>query len=377
MTLYSMDFNKGKFVSAKDTGIDVQPDTLYYHGSYVMPSVVYVTRILGDNVCYVYVIDRWRFDMTGYEHFDSINSFKLSVYTANNNVSNQIKDLNFNDYYALEANRVWSNELVDFDIPQDYETHEAHSSRLRIEAKARQEREAKIIRYDTVEVAKIVRRKLKEKFPGTKFSVRSDRYSMGSSIDVTWIDGPTTEQVKEIVGGYHGATFDGMEDLKNYHVSVDPDTGNEVRWGNDYIDFSRNYTPNAIEQVWQELGQKYDLENAQLEIVDRDYKPGTAYFKINNDFVLFRGGRDTVQDELRIALQNRSFVDAAPRDTVQHMQETPEESDSGVQYGEYKGHATITLPYGSKGFSFGVNKAKTILEYLEEIQKFVEDNTDE
>lgn len=55
----------------------------------------------------------------------------------------------------------------------------------------------------------------------------------------------------------------------------------------------------------------------------------------------------------------------------------PPEKVGSVTYGEYKGHPTITLPNGSrKGFTFGVGKARAILAHLEEIRKFVEENTE-
>ncbi len=45
--------------------------------------------------------------------------------------------------------------------------------------------------------------------------------------------------------------------------------------------------------------------------------------------------------------------------------------------GEYKGNAIISLPVSGSTkypFTFGVNKAKAILEYLDDIKKFVEEN---
>jgi hypothetical protein len=67
------------------------------------------------------------------------------------------------------------------------------------------------------ETAKLVRRALKEAFPGQKFSVRSDTYSMGASIDVRWVDGPTQKEVDRVVKYFEGGDFDGMIDL-GYHV---------------------------------------------------------------------------------------------------------------------------------------------------------------
>lgn len=45
--------------------------------------------------------------------------------------------------------------------------------------------------------------------------------------------------------------------------------------------------------------------------------------------------------------------------------------------GEYKGNAIISLPVSGSTkypFTFGLNKARAVLEYLDDIKKFVEDN---
>lgn len=55
---------------------------------------------------------------------------------------------------------------------------------------------------DVVYKAKILKKELKEKFPGVEFNVRTDKYSGGSSIDVRWVDGPGTAKVDEIVNKY-------------------------------------------------------------------------------------------------------------------------------------------------------------------------------
>lgn len=66
------------------------------------------------------------------------------------------------------------------------------------------------------ETAKLVRTALRDAFPGVKFSVRSDTYSMGASIRVRWTDGPTSSDVERVAGVFAGADFDGMVDLKVY-----------------------------------------------------------------------------------------------------------------------------------------------------------------
>ena len=45
--------------------------------------------------------------------------------------------------------------------------------------------------------------------------------------------------------------------------------------------------------------------------------------------------------------------------------------------GEYKGNAIISLPVSGSNkypFTFGLNKAKAVLEFLDDIKKFVEEN---
>ena len=45
--------------------------------------------------------------------------------------------------------------------------------------------------------------------------------------------------------------------------------------------------------------------------------------------------------------------------------------------GEYKGNAIISLPVAGSTkypFTFGLNKAKAILEFIDDIKKFVEEN---
>lgn len=58
-----------------------------------------------------------------------------------------------------------------------------------------------------------IRAELKRAFPGVKFSVRSETFSGGDSIDIAWELGPTTEVVKAITDKYQEGHFNGMEDI--------------------------------------------------------------------------------------------------------------------------------------------------------------------
>jgi len=64
--------------------------------------------------------------------------------------------------------------------------------------------------------AKNIRTELKRAFPGIKFTVRSRLFAGGDSIDIKWTLGPTSDEVKAIIGKYQKGSFDGMADSYEY-----------------------------------------------------------------------------------------------------------------------------------------------------------------
>lgn len=76
------------------------------------------------------------------------------------------------------------------------------------------ERPGRSVYIGSTETAKLIRAQLKARFPRTKFSVRTDKYSGGSSIRIRWTDGPTDAMVSAVVGAFAGSGFDGMTDYK-------------------------------------------------------------------------------------------------------------------------------------------------------------------
>ena len=70
---------------------------------------------------------------------------------------------------------------------------------------------------DIKETAALIRYELKQAFPKTQFSVRLQRYSMGSHITVRWTDGPSVRQVEAITDQRYGTGFDSMTDSTTHH----------------------------------------------------------------------------------------------------------------------------------------------------------------
>jgi Large polyvalent protein associated domain 29 len=100
-----------------------------------------------------------------------------------------------------------------------------------------------------VAAGKNMRIELAAAFPGVKFSVRSSRFSGGDSIDVTWTDGPTGDQVDSIVGKYSAGSFDGMTDCYNYEHSAWCDAFGDAKYVHSTREFSDRLLGSALARV--------------------------------------------------------------------------------------------------------------------------------
>ncbi len=84
---------------------------------------------------------------------------------------------------------------------------------------------------DSAALAVILRGDLKRAFPGVTCSVRTRRYAGGSTVDVSWTDGPTVDQVTDVIGRYQVEGFDGMTDSRTNRGPVRLDDGRLVHIG--------------------------------------------------------------------------------------------------------------------------------------------------
>lgn len=96
-----------------------------------------------------------------------------------------------------------------------------------------------------------IRRELKVAFPGVKFSVTSKSYSGGDSIDIAWVDGPTTGRVEKIVGKYAEGHFDGMDDSYSYSRDQFP----RVFGGAKYVMTQRGMSLAGVRTAWAKEGR--------------------------------------------------------------------------------------------------------------------------
>lgn len=169
----------------------------------------------------------------------------------------------------------------------------------------------------TTDTAKMIRKSLKEAFPGVKFSVVSSKYSGGSSISIKWIDGPTSEQVDEITGRFEGSYFDGSIDYKGSRFAMIG--GEQVHFSADFVFTRREYSDEAIVDAVTSLITKYPgnyrefCEKHGAFSID-DYKRGDYWGKM-----LIDGGSFTeygMQAMVNKHLAARSYCETRPSNTA-------------------------------------------------------------
>ena len=107
-----------------------------------------------------------------------------------------------------------------------------------------------------------LRRVLARAFPGHSFSVRSDCFAGGDSIDVTWIDGPTAAEVDAIADSFQESDFNSMEDISESRHALFP----ELFGGAKYVHDHRTVSDETLAKVAAELGYTIERFNGSYGI---------------------------------------------------------------------------------------------------------------
>jgi hypothetical protein len=117
---------------------------------------------------------------------------------------------------------------------------------------------------DHARVAKNIRRELRDAFPGVKFSVRSDSFSGGDSVDIRWSLGPSSGAVEKITAKYQQGSFNGMIDLYEYDDSIESRAVAEVLGQVKYVSPSREIPEHIRETIGRSLCECYGVEFENL-----------------------------------------------------------------------------------------------------------------
>lgn len=156
-------------------------------------------------------------------------------------------------------------------------TDEERDRRARVIREAKEKEEAKAAylatmkthEYGLADTAKAAKQVLTAIFPATKFSVKSESYSMGCSIDAHWTDGPTSNQVNAILDIFQCCGFDGMEDMKTYNAAPEWG-GHRFVFRGDYVKGERRFSAEFL----YECAERFLLETnypVQINTDSADY----------------------------------------------------------------------------------------------------------
>ena len=78
-----------------------------------------------------------------------------------------------------------------------------------------------MLKTQSANCANAIKKLLSSKYPTMKFSVKSDNFANGNSVDIHWNLGPTTDEIEKLVGQFQYGHFDGMIDLYEYSNTRD------------------------------------------------------------------------------------------------------------------------------------------------------------
>lgn len=117
--------------------------------------------------------------------------------------------------------------------------------------------------------AKNIRIELKAAFPGVKFSVKTERYTGGTSLNVSWTDGPTTKMVEAIIDKYQWGKFNGMEDIYEYGNRVFTD----IFGGAKFVFAQRGRSDALVAEALEAVGKRFGVEPMPVE----EYRNGGAW----------------------------------------------------------------------------------------------------
>lgn len=142
-----------------------------------------------------------------------------------------------------------------------------------------------------VQVTSNIRKELKAKFPGVKFSVRKRSYD---SVSVNWTDGPTEEEVKAVTDKYKDSYFYGMQDMSVSCASP----FNRIYGGVGYVFTDRDYSDDLKQKAVDVVSEKFSGSLDGEEITLARFNAGELY-RVGRDYFWHNQG---VQGEINRTL---------------------------------------------------------------------------
>jgi hypothetical protein len=115
------------------------------------------------------------------------------------------------------------------------------------------------------EAAKAIKAELKKVYPNVKFSVRSDNFAGGNSVDIDYTDGPKIEEIEAITDKYQYGHFNGMIDLYEYsNRRSDIPQAKFVTVSRSMSETTKQTLIEKLSKIWQGFNYEGYVESAGL-----------------------------------------------------------------------------------------------------------------
>jgi hypothetical protein len=120
------------------------------------------------------------------------------------------------------------------------------------------------VQSESAKAALNIRNILKREYPKVKFSVTSDNFAGGNSVDIRWTDGVPSKEIDAFARQFEYGTFDGMTDSYNYDNKADHPQAK-------YVHCSRNVSQEKNEIIQKQLADLMGIENDDYAVVPNDF----------------------------------------------------------------------------------------------------------
>lgn len=148
-------------------------------------------------------------------------------------------------------------------------------------------------------VQKNIRTLLKKEFPKVKFKVTKGGYSARR---VSWVDGPTVDEVKKFTGMFEAGRFNGMEDIYEYDSTPFSEVFGSCQYVFESREYSRETEQKMIDKAWEEHHWvDCSGEPAAEKPSHEMYKKGSTYN------LCIKGWGESFSKEVWKALSSASF----------------------------------------------------------------------
>lgn len=256
---------------------------------------------------------------------DLVNKYFLEVYC-----DNSTKPL-LNYYYTNEAQMLTRIE----------NTKKNYVSRQQYKAERKANQKGRLT--GAAACADAIRAELKEKFAGVKFSVKSSTFSMGDSVDISWNDFLSRDEVEAVVSKYQQGRFNGMEDMYEYS-----NTNSDLPQSK-YVSCHRNISEETkvillpiAENIYDKLKEGEDCR------IDRMYNAENFLYQIFYNSIIPIGAKITgIEESNESPFYKISFEQGEVKEIAKPTQaEVKQGSVNIIEYG--KGLAVIGETYAIK-----------------------------